>query len=179
MNSNKTDSAYAHLLARYQQTEQAIKEQAKHKAEETRWMGLCFYSDDILFVTSVIGVQGVVPLQKITPMPEKHDKWLGLSAYKDKVVPIINLNKIFWGQNFERNQNARIIVYKSDEMFWGIWVSAVEGLRWFDYESQESISLDASVPYSRFVEYVCFQDEQRCAVLNMDNLINSIIEESE
>lgn len=174
------DTAYDFLQARHDEVEQLINYQAQHESETTSWTGLCFYSDDIAFVMPLAGaVQGIVPSQGITPMPKERDQWVGMRAYKDKVLPIINLQQIFWGHSAAIDQNSKIIVYKSDEVFWGILVNAVEGLRRFELNSQESVILDANVPYRQFVQHVCFQHDQRYAILNMENLINSISEERE
>ncbi len=171
------DTAYDFLLAQQEQIEFYLEQKMKQAVELTSWLGLCFYSDDILFVTPISGVQGVIHIQKITPMPGASDKWIGMSAYKDKALPIIHLDKIFWGLDTKIQQGSRIIVYKSEETYWGILVSAVDGLRRFEYKNKEPVTLDKSVPYSPFVKHVCFQDEQRCAILSVDSLVKKISQE--
>ena len=174
---NPDYTAYDFLLAQQKKLEQYIESQTKDERELTSWLGLCFYSDDFLFVTPISGVQGVIPIRKITPMPGASDRWVGMSAYKDKALPIIHLDKIFWGLDAKIHQGSRIIVYKADDAYWGILVCAVDGLRRFEYKNKEPVTLDKSIPYSPFVKHVCFQDEQRCAILNVDSLVKSISQE--
>jgi len=167
-------TAYNFLLTQQGQVERYLEKKSKQAAELTSWLGLCFYSDDILFVTPISGVQGVIHIKKITPIPGASSKWIGMSAYKDKALPVIHLDKIFWGVKSKIQPGSRIIVYKSEETYWGILVRAVDGLRRFEYKNKEPVVLDKSVPYSAFVQYVCFQDEQRCAILNADSLVKNI-----
>lgn len=138
------------------------------------WMGLCFFSDDILFATAIEGVIAVISPRKISALPIKQDSLVGLSTYNGQVLPIVDVKKVFWHQKSEMNHYSKILVFQHRTSLWGFLVCKVEGLKRFDCDSFEKVELAPHIPYSQFVNQIYFQDQQRCARLDLSTFISEM-----
>lgn len=169
-------SPFYYLQQQHEDMAQFLGKHAQPIVPKEHWTGLCFNSDDILFAADVGGVHAVISPRKISPLPRQRKAIIGLGSFKGQVLPIVDLKKIFWHQESKISHYSKIIIYQYQENFWGVLVCKVEGLRRFESENFESVDLAPEIPYSPFVNRVYFQDQQRCARLDLKTFISKIYE---
>lgn len=84
------------------------------------------YAMNIEYVEKIIGYS------EMTHLPETSDYVLGLLAYQEKVLPIIDLNKRFYNNFLEYDEESKILVISLKEYKIGLVVDEVKGVQTID-----------------------------------------------
>lgn len=92
------------------------------------------YAINIEYVERIIGYS------EMTHLPEASDYVLGLLDYQEGVLPIIDLNKRFYNNFLEYDEESKILVISLQEYKIGLVVDKVKGVQTIDCEIIEKTS---------------------------------------
>ena len=89
-------------------------------------------------------IKEVLRDKKTQPIPHTADWFEGIINYNDKIVPVINLNKVFYSENRSSNTHSsrRIIIVNTDEQMIGLVIDlskSVTSVKDNEIESLEKV----------------------------------------
>lgn len=94
-----------------------------------------------------IPLQYVVSIEKltdITPIPQMPDYVKGIIEIREELIPIVDLEYIFYQRFLKMNENSRFVVIQSDELSLGILVNEVKEIIEIAPEQIKQVALIAN-----------------------------------
>ena len=79
-------------------------------------------------------IEKILPLGKLTLIPEASSYVSGVIQYAESTMPIIDLSKRLFDNDMEITENSKIIVVSDNELRFGIAVDSVVSVSEFDEE---------------------------------------------
>jgi len=79
-------------------------------------------------------IEKILPLGKLTLIPEASSYVSGVIQYVESTMPIIDLSKRLFDNDMEITENSKIIVVSDNELRFGIAVDSVVSVSEFDEE---------------------------------------------
>lgn len=79
-------------------------------------------------------IEKILPLGKLTLIPEASSYVSGVIQYAESTMPIIDLSKRLFDNDMEITENSKIIVISDNELRFGIAVDSVVSVSEFDEE---------------------------------------------
>ncbi len=86
---------------------------------------LTFKIADDSFAVSILGVQEIIGMEKISKVPNMPDFVLGVINLRGQIVPVISLRRRFRIEDADENQRSCTLIVKQNEMALGLIVDEV------------------------------------------------------
>ncbi|MCQ6278007.1 chemotaxis protein CheW [Bacillus sp. EB600] len=123
-----------------------------------------------------IPLQSVVSIEKIegiTPIPKMPDYVTGMIEKRQNVIPVIDLEYIFYHRFIKPDEHTRLVVVKSGEHIIGILVNEAKEIIEIPSESVKQIGLLAS-PATAYILGVVSLNDCLVTIINSEVLIGSL-----
>lgn len=137
------------------------------------WVGVGFRLGPALLLAPVGAVAETLKPPEVTPVPGVK-RWVkGIANVRGRLVPIIDVRDSLAAGAVEMNRSARVLVVESSEIFTGLLVDEIFGLRQFGEEEREA----ATQPHASFIReyldggFLC--EGSHWGVLNIARLVFS------
>ncbi len=119
-------------------------------------------------------VSELIELQNYTALPGVKPWVLGVSNLRGKLLPIIDFAQFLGGQLSTVNRLQRIVVLDRQDVFVGLVVDELKGMKYFSQESFEPDNRGVDTALEPFVQgFYRGDDDTRTLLLNPDALIES------
>lgn len=86
------------------------------------------------FALSILAISRIVPLAKITAVPDTADFILGVMDSEEQVIPVIDLSKRFFNQSFTESTQTQVIIVYWNDLQIGVVVDEVVEITQFSDE---------------------------------------------
>ncbi len=124
----------------------------------------CGNEDYAIPVEHVVSIE---KLEQINPIPHLPNYFLGLMKIRGELVPIVDFEQILYGRSASSDEQVRVIVLQTEEMFIGLLVLEAKEILDIADEDLKQIGL---VNYSK-TQYFS-------SVANLENRVITIIDPS-
>lgn len=125
------------------------------------------YAIPIQFVISIEKLEG------ITPIPHLPEYVKGMMVVRGELVPVIDLEQIFYHRHLEQTESSRLIVLKTDELSVGIFVGDAKEIIDIPAEKLKQVGL---VAYSKtsYFSSVANLDSRLITIMDPLKLVQSL-----
>lgn len=141
-------------------------------APEETWLGITFYSHQMLYVTKINFIEAVIPVGKIYSLPCPDPNILGISHYHNRVFIVIDLKAILWQKKSALSSASRIIIYRYFDLWIGCLVCSCQGLKTFNLK--DNILSSPESPQTQFVKKMINIQETNWALLDIHKIITAL-----
>ncbi len=124
----------------------------------------CGNEDYAIPVEHVVSIE---KLEQVNPIPHLPNYFLGLMKIRGELVPIVDFEQILYGRSASSDEQVRVIVLQTEEMFIGLLVLEAKEILDIANEDLKQIGL---VNYSK-TQYFS-------SVANLENRVITIIDPS-
>lgn len=124
----------------------------------------CGNEDYAIPVEHVVSIE---KLEQVNPIPHLPNYFLGLMKIRGELVPIVDFEQILYGRSASSDEQVRVIVLQTEEMFIGLLVLEAKEILDIAEEDLKQIGL---VNYSK-TQYFS-------SVANLENRVITIIDPS-
>lgn len=124
----------------------------------------CGNEDYAIPVDHVVSIE---KLEQVNPIPHLPNYFLGLMKIRGELVPIVDFEQILYGRSASSDEQVRVIVLQTEEMFIGLLVLEAKEILDIAEEDLKQIGL---VNYSK-TQYFS-------SVANLENRVITIIDPS-
>lgn len=138
----------------------------------TEWVGVAFRIGEHLFVTPRNEVREILTYPGVTKIPGSKSWLKGLANVRGQLLPIIDMNEFFGGEETLPGRTTRVVAVNHEEIPAGLLVDEVRGFRRFGRDEM----LSASSPAPAFTPFVTGRferGEEHWHVLDMTRLVES------
>jgi len=119
-------------------------------------------------------VAELVDVQACTPLPGVKPWVAGVSNLRGKLLPVIDFAQFLGGELSPVNRLQRIVVLDRQDVFVGLIVDELKGMRHFSSDAYEPDNQHVDTALNPFVQgYYHGDDDTRTLLLNPDALIES------
>lgn len=109
----------------------------------------------------------------ITPIP-RVPKWMrGVANVRGGLLPIVDLQQFVCGRGQEASPEGRVLIVDREDMFVGLQVPSVFGLRRVPPEAADSVLVPEAGDVNEFVESACALEGETWPVFSIDALVCS------
>lgn len=122
----------------------------------------CGNEDYAIPVDHVVSIE---KLEQVNPIPHLPNYFLGLMKIRGELVPIVDFEQILYGRSASSDEQVRVIVLQTEDMFIGLLVLEAKEILDIDSENLKQIGL---VNYSK-TQYFS-------SVANLENRVITIID---
>jgi purine-binding chemotaxis protein CheW len=131
-----------------------------------------FFVRDTLCALDASGVQEVIRVDAVTPVPHAPSEVAGVINLRGKIVTLLDLGMIFGSGKTEITRESRIFIVENRNEFLGVLVDRVGEV--IEAESGERESLPVNVPaaQAKLFHGVCRAGGRVIALLNPDEVLN-------
>jgi purine-binding chemotaxis protein CheW len=132
---------------------------------------ILFILDQSLYALPFANVEQVIHAVELTPLPEGADTFHGLVTIQERIVPVINIRKIFGLSQRDMAITDRIIISKTSSTTVGFVADGVEGL--VNLEKKEWA--DAEPLFARkscYLKGVAKYESQTVTMIDMEKLFS-------
>lgn len=140
---------------------------------ETKTLLATFAIGDALFALDATGVQEVIRLNTITPVPHAPDEVVGVINLRGKIVTLLDGGLILGSAPAPRNRESRIFLLEDQGEFIGLLVDSVGEVIESQPSSWEAAPLNVSPSQSRFLTGVCRSADRVIALVNQAEVLSS------
>ena len=107
------------------------------QAEVTRpWSGIGFKIGDLHLVSAVGDVNEILHFPQVTIIPGTKSWVKGMANIRGSLIPIIDLNGYLGNASTQLNNRSRVLIINNDDLWAGLLVDQVMGLKHFYDEEQ-------------------------------------------
>lgn len=104
----------------------------------TEWVGVAFRIGEHLFVTPRHEVREILTYPGVTRIPGSKGWLKGLANIRGQLLPIIDMNEFFGGEETLPGRTTRVIAVNHEDIPAGLLVDEVRGFRRFNREDQQA-----------------------------------------
>ncbi|MDX1454347.1 MAG: chemotaxis protein CheW [Gammaproteobacteria bacterium] len=126
------DQPFELLVALEQRCIKAAAGRGLETGAATDWVGVGFRVGEHLFVSERREVREIMTYPGATKVPGSKDWLKGLANVRGQLLPIIDLQQFFGGQESLPGRNTRVISVNHEDIPAGLMVDEVRGFRRFD-----------------------------------------------
>lgn len=109
----------------------------------------------------------------ITPVP-RIQKWMrGVANVRGSLLPVVDLQQFLCGKGQETSPEGRVLIVDREDMFVGLQVPSVFGLRRVPPEAVDSALAPEAGEVSEFVDSACTLEGETWPVFSIDALVCS------
>lgn len=140
---------------------------------EDEWVGVAFQLGDLQFVVDRRDIREILMVPGVTRVPGSKNWVKGLANIRGQLLPIIDLNAFFGGEESITGRSTRVLWVNHQEIPAGLVVDAVKGFRRFSNaeQSDEMQSFEAS--FKPFVKGGYKQNDEIWNVIDFVALVES------
>jgi purine-binding chemotaxis protein CheW len=120
-----------------------------------------------LFGVEIAQVEGIIKLQKITPMPNLPDYIEGIINLRGSILPVIDLRKRFALESGSTSNDTRIVVIRMENLSMGMIVDAVSEVLTIDETQLEPVPDILCSVDSKFVIGIANLDNRLVIILSL------------
>lgn len=128
-----------------------------------------FRLGEVLFGLNIEEVREIIKSLKTTRIPETEQWMEGVVELRQKVIPIIDLRKLFGFSNGKTEEKRTVVVEVNDTLV-GLNVDSVEGISQL---SPDSISRPPEMISKEYIKGITRIDEQLIILLDIANLLSA------
>lgn len=139
---------------------------------QNEWVGVAFRIGEHLFVTPRMQVREILTYPGVTRVPGSKSWLKGLSNVRGQLLPIIDMNEFFGGEETLAGRSTRIIAINHEEIPAGLLVDEVRGFRRFGHEEMKAATAPAP-GFAPFVTGLFERGEEYWHVMDMMRLVES------
>lgn len=117
---------------------------------DNAWTAIGFRLGSLNLLIPLDQSREVFPLpMQITPVPKAQPWVVGMTSLRGDLLPLVDLNMFLQGSNSPPNKRRRVIVLNHPELFSGLIVDEVYGLKHFQHQPEpiDSTRLPHLQPY--------------------------------
>ncbi|MDQ2085278.1 chemotaxis protein CheW [Herbivorax sp. ANBcel31] len=130
-----------------------------------------FTLNDELCGVDTCQVNEIVKYEGLTKMPKMPKFIDGIINLRDRVVPVVNLNKRFNLGETEITKKTKIIITEIEKKYIGFIVNNVTEILKLPPEKIESTPDIIQKSYNRYLEYVGKKDEKLISILDLSSIL--------
>lgn len=130
-----------------------------------------FTINDNHFGISIQDVYEITRMRTVKWVPNSTDEFLGVIHFREKVIPILSLHRMFMERENELESNTRIIVLNDNYQEIGFVVDEVDQVK---YLPEEYISPAPHSSQSEWIKGVYHHDHQTITLLNLETLLSNL-----
>jgi purine-binding chemotaxis protein CheW len=123
-----------------------------------------------------IPLQFVVSIEKMgtaTPIPHMQDYVKGIVEIREELIPIIDLEYIFYSRTLKMDENARLIVIQSAKFSLGLLVNEAKEIIEISEEKIKQVGLLAFAD-TAYISGVASLEKRLITIINPETLIESL-----
>jgi twitching motility protein PilI len=172
MSSNSSPSDIIALLQDIEQRSQKSVADLSEQALHGSWTAIDFRIAEDHFLIPLNETREVFPVPKqITPVPKSKSWVFGIANLRGELLPLFDLKHFLYGQATKVNKRSRIIVINHPDLYSGILIDEVFGLRHFQQEPENTSSSSDNV-ISPYINGSIAQLDTRWEVFSINKLVN-------
>ncbi|MFC1602793.1 chemotaxis protein CheW [Pseudomonadota bacterium] len=153
-----------------------VQQSALPELEEAHqyWEGVVFSLNEMQLVAPLNEVAEILHFPTdITFVPGTHSWVKGVANVRGSLLPIIDLQLFLGGKPVTTGRSCRVLVVKHQDIFSGLLVKDVMGMRHFSQENQIDYSAQSDGMLERFVKTAFEYDGETYPVFSMFALARS------
>jgi twitching motility protein PilI len=144
--------------------------------DREEWTGVEFALHGRELLASMDDISEIVSIPPITRIPGVRPWVLGMANMRGMLLPVIDMEKFIYGENSvaSTSSNKRLLVIELGEVFVGLVIENVLGMRHFWLDEKEAelpTSLDKEM--APFIEYSYKRVGKNIPVFSMPRLVDS------
>lgn len=123
-----------------------------------------------------IPLEFVVSIEKMgtsTPIPQMSDYIKGIIKVREELIPIIDLEYIFYQRYLKTDENARLIVIQSEKLLLGLLVNEAKEIIEIPDDKIKQVGL-ISFANTAYISGVASLDNQLITIINPETLVGSL-----
>jgi purine-binding chemotaxis protein CheW len=123
-----------------------------------------------------IPLEFVVSIEKMgtsTPIPQMSDYIKGIIKVREELIPIIDLEYIFYQRCLKTDENARLIVIQSEKLLLGLLVNEAKEIIEIPDDKIKQVGL-ISFANTAYISGVASLDNQLITIINPETLVGSL-----
>jgi purine-binding chemotaxis protein CheW len=123
-----------------------------------------------------VPLQFVVSIEKMgapTPIPHMPEYVKGIIEIRDELIPIVDLEYIFYQHYLKTDENARLIVIQSEKLSLGLLVNDAKEIIEIPEEKIKQVSL-ISFADTAYISGVASLEHRLVTIINPETLVRSL-----
>lgn len=140
---------------------------------QNEWVGVALRIGQHLFVCARNQVREILTYPGVTKIPGSKGWLKGLANIRGQLLPVIDLQQFFGGEETLAGRMTRVIAVNHDEIPAGLLVDEVRGFRRFSYDDMRKKFSGLEPAYEPFVTGVFERGDEHWFVLDLRRLVES------
>jgi twitching motility protein PilI len=99
------------------------------------WTGIAFRLGDQQLLVAVGEVIETLSLPQLTAVPNTADWVRGIANVRGRLLPVLDLHGLLYGEAAQAEKRSRVLVIDFEELYFGLVVDEVHGLRHYPAEA--------------------------------------------
>jgi len=143
--------------------------------EEVRdkWAGIAFHLGENRFVVAMSEIAEILEQPSYTRVPCTQNWFIGIANIRGALLPISDLNGFFYGTNLVNRTASRVLIFNKKNLYIGIKVENVLGLKHFYMEEKINKLPPLSDAIAPFVHSMFKRLDEEWLVLSLRDLVAS------
>lgn len=130
-----------------------------------------FAINDKYFAISIQDVFEITRMRTVKWVPNSKDEFLGVIHFREKVIPIVSLHRMFLEKENELVSTTRIIVLNDNIQESGFVVDDVDQVKFLP---EEYIAPAPHSSQSEWIKGVYHHDDQTITILDLETLLSDV-----
>lgn len=153
-------------------SQKSVADQSEQDALHGSWTAIDFRIAENHYLIPLSETREVFPVPKqITAVPKSEPWVFGIANLRGELLPLFDLKYFLYGQATKVNKRSRIVVINHPDLYSGILIDEVFGLRHFQHDP-EKISTSSDSAISPYIDGTIAQQDTHWDVFSINKLTN-------
>lgn len=168
---------YSHPVQILQTLESRCRKNARGlpQQEEIRdeWRGIGFRVGDLNLVAPLGQAIEILTFPEMSRVPGAKHWVMGIANIRGNLLPVMDLKQYLLGQQTSVRKKSRVLVMKRGQLFSGLLVDEVLGMRSFLAENRRVTPANINADVKPYIEHIYKHNNQQWLVFSMHKLAES------